>query len=583
MAKTSGDVSDGDAYKWIVLSNTTLGMLAAVISGSILMISLPAVFRGIGLNPVQPENVDYLLWAIIGYLVATAVFVVGFGRLGDMFGRALIYNLGFALFTLASIALSLLPGSGGEAARYLIVVRIIQGVGGAMIMANATALLTDAFPADQRGFALGINTVAALAGQFLGLLVGGLLADVNWRLVFWINVPLGVIGTIWGFWKLEDPEIKSSVGIDWLGNASFAVGLILILTGINYGIQPFGDEVMGWTSPTVVALLTGGVAVLVGFWFWERIASRPMFDLGLFRIKPFAYGNLANLLSSVARGGLQFMLLLWLQGIWLPLHGYSYEETPLWAAVFMLPLTVGFLAAGPAAGYYSDHFGARYFATGGMILGATAFALLTFLPANFPYWLFALLIFLNGVGSGLFSAPNSTQIMNSVPAKERGQASGMRATSMNAGQVLSIGIFFSLVIFGLAQTLPEAMESQLVAQNVPQAIAHRAASAPPVTSLFAAFLGYNPMGELIPADVLQSLPAGTAAVITGKQFFPSLISAPFMHGLAIALGFSCALYLISGLASWLGGGRYVHDDAERAAFFADSEGETGGPLPQQAE
>ena len=377
-----------DGYKWVVLSNTTLGMLAAAINSSILLISLPAVFRGIGLKALEPGNINYLLWAIIGYMIATAVLVVAFGRLGDQFGRVRMYNLGFAIFTVASVALSLLPGQGDFAAMYLIGVRVVQGVGGALIMANSTALLTDAFPAHERGLALGINVVAAIGGQFLGLLIGGLLADTNWRLVFWINVPFGLLGTVWAYWKLRDVRTRVSHKIDWAGNISFGLGLVLILTAITYGIQPYGTHVMAWGSPRVLLLFAGGVISLAVFIVAERRAVRPMMDFRLFRIPAFAYGNLANLSSAIARGGLQFMLIIWLQGIWLPLHGYSFEETPLWSAIFMLPLTAGFLIAGPLAGWLSDKLGGRPFAVGGMVLGAASFLALMVLPADFSYGLF---------------------------------------------------------------------------------------------------------------------------------------------------------------------------------------------------
>ncbi len=552
---TSQTARHPDRYKWMALSNTTLGMLAAAINGSILLISLPAVFRGIGLKALDPGNVNYLLWAIIGYMIATAVLVVAFGRLGDQFGRARVYSLGFAIFTLASIALSLLPGEGHFAATYLIVVRIIQGIGGALIMANSTAILTDAFPAHQRGTALGINMVAAIGGQFLGLLIGGLLADTNWRLVFWINVPFGLIGTIWAYWQLRDTRPPVSHTIDWAGNISFGLGLVLILTAITYGIQPYGDQVMSWTSPLVLALFALGFVCLGIFVAVELQIARPMLDLSLFRIAPFAYGSMAALFSSIARGGLQFMLIIWLQGIWLPLHGYGFEETPLWSAIFMLPLTAGFLLAGPVSGYLSDKFGGTPFAVGGMVLGAISFVLLLALPADFSYTLFAILLFANGLGSGLFVAPNSTQIMNAVPANERGQASGVRATAMNAGQVLSIGLFFSLMLAGLAASLPQSMEQGLLAQHVPAAVAHQVAGTPPVTSLFAAFLGYNPMGELIPPQVMASLPTANVAALTGHQFFPQLMSEPFKHGLMLAFGFSAILNLLAAAASWRGGAR----------------------------
>ena len=559
-------------YKWVALSNTTLGILAATLNASILMISLPAIFRGIDLDPLGPGNTNYLLWTIMGYMIATSVLVVAGGRLGDMLGRARIYNLGFAIFTAAAIALSFIPGKGDIAATYLIALRIVQGIGGALLMANATAILTDAFPSNQRGMAIGINSVAGIGGSFLGLIVGGLFADWDWRLVFWVNVPVGIIGTLWGVLKLRDIRPPRRDTLDWAGTVTFGLGLVLILVAITDGIQPYGDSLMSWGSPHVVSLIGLGLLCLVAFVLIEQRVARPMFDLKLLRIRPFLYGNLASLLSSIGRGGLQFMLIVWLQGIWLPLHGYSFESTPLWAGIYMLPLTLGFLVAGPASGFFSDRLGARPFAIAGMVLGAASFLALILLPADFPYWLFAFLIFLNGIGTGLFAPPNGIQIMNAVPAGERGQAAGARATTMNAGQLLSIGIFFSLMIAGLAQTLPAAMESGLVREGVPLAIAHKVAQAPPVVSLFSAFLGYNPMGKLIPQTVLDALPPDKAATITGGSFFPDLISVPFMHGLAFAFGFSMILYLLAALASWLAGGRFVHgEEAVGAEIRAPAE------------
>ena len=554
-------------HRRMALSSTTLGVLAAFINSSIILISLPAVFRGIGLKPLDPGNTGILLWTIMGYMVVTSVFVVTFGRLGDIVGRARIYNLGFAIFTLAALALALMP-TGRGAATYLVTLRIVQGIGGAMITATSTAILVDAFRPEQRGFAIGINTVAAISGQFIGLLVGGLLADVNWRLVFWLNVPIGAVGTLWGFISLRDRDAPPGGRLDWWGSASFALGLVLILVAITDGIQPSADAVMAWGSHKVLAELIGGAVILCAFVVIERRVPRPMLDIGLLRIRPFAIGNLASLLASTARGGLQFMLIVWLQGVWLPFHGYSFEDTPLWAGIFMLPLTVGFLAAGLVSGWLSDRYGARVFTTGGMILGAATFLGLMLLQANFAYWTFASLIFVSGVGSGLFSAPNSTQIMNAVPARERGQASGVRATMLNTGQVLSIGVFFSLMIAGLAWKLPGVMEVRLIAQGLSPAVAAQAAHAPPVASLFAAFLGYNPMDQLIPAAALHALPAAKAAAITGKTFFPEILAGPFMIGIKIAFSFALTLYLLAALASWKAGAKYIHREGSAQLYPA---------------
>jgi EmrB/QacA subfamily drug resistance transporter len=549
-------------YKWTALSNTTLGSFMATLDSSIVIISLPAIFRGIHLDPLEPSNISYLLWMLMGYLVCTAVLVVTFGRLGDIYGRVKMYNAGFAIFTAASIALSLTPGHGSSAAIYLIVLRVVQGVGGAMLLANSTAIITDAFPVEERGKAMGINAIAAISGSFVGLILGGVLADWDWRLVFWVNVPFGIFGTIWAYRKLRELSARKPARIDWLGNITFAVGLVALLTGITYGIQPYGGHTMGWTSPMVLACLLGGVGLLALFGYIETRVRDPMFNLRLFGIRPFTMGNIAGFLSSISRGGLQFMLIIWLQGIWLPLHGYSFESTPLWAGIFMIPLTLGLLVSAPIAGRLSDRYGARGFATGGMLVGALSFLLLMLLPVNFNYWAFAALIFLNGVGMGVFTPPNTTAVMNSVPADQRGQASGMRATFQNSGMVLSIGIFFSLMIVGLAATLPKTMHDHLVAEAVDPVVAERVSNEPPVGSLFAAFLGYNPMQTLLGEDGLHDVPPQNAQEITGKTFFPDLIAEPFIDGLRIAFSFSFILCLVAAWASWMRGGVPAHAEFE---------------------
>ncbi|WP_238164565.1 MFS transporter [Kribbella pittospori] len=552
--------ADHPRYKWIALSNTTVGMLMATINSSIVIISMPDIFRGIKLDPLQPGNVSYLLWMLMGFLLVTAVLVVSLGRLGDIYGRVKIYNLGFAVFTAGSIALVFDPFTQGSGALWLILWRLVQGVGAAMLFANSTAILTDAFPSDRRGFALGINQVAAIGGSFVGLVIGGLLAPVDWRLVFLISVPFGLIGTVWSYKSLRETSVRTRARVDWVGNALFAVGLTAILAGITYGIQPYGGHDMGWTNPWVLTGLIGGAALLAVFCVVEARVEAPMFNLSLFRIRAFTAGNLAGLLASVSRGGLQFMLIIWLQGIWLPLHGYSFASTPLWAGIYLLPLTVAFLIAGPLSGFLSDRYGARAFATGGLLLAALSFLGLMMLPTNFNYWAFGGLLVLNGIGSGLFSAPNTTAIMNSVPANRRGVASGMRGTFFNSGTSLSIGIFFSLMIVGLAQTLPAALTSGLEAHGVSATVATGIGQQPPVGSLFAAFLGANPIGTLLgglPASAVQGADLNT---LTSKQFFPQLIATPFHHGLVIVFSAAIAMSLIAAVASLFRGTRYVHTD-----------------------
>ena len=550
-----------DRYKWIALSNTTLSMTMATIDASIVIVAMPAIFRGIGLNPLTPGNVTYLLWMIIGYLLVQSVFVVTLGRLGDMFGRVKIYNLGFVVFTLASILLSLDPFTGTHGAMWLIGWRFVQAFGGAMLMANSAAILTDAFPANKRGMALGINQIAGISGQFVGLLLGGLLAAVDWRLVFWVNVPIGLFGTVWAYKSLREIATTKRAKIDWIGNVMFAVGLGSLLVAITYGIRPYGGHATGWTNPWIIGGLVGGVVLLAAFCVFETKIAEPMFQMSLFKIRAFAAGNAASLLGSIARGGLQFMLVIWLAGIWLPLHGYDFVVTPLWAGIYMLPLTAGFLIAGPISGTLSDRYGPRLFATSGLLLAALCFTGLMLLPVDFSYWVFALLIFGNGVGSGLFASPNTSAIMSAVPARHRGSASGMRSTFQNSGMALSIGIFFSLMIAGLASTLPKTLTAGLTAQGVPASVATQVSHLPPVSTMFAALLGYNPVKNLLaPSGVLSRLPAHNVAVLTGRQFFPHLISAPFHHGLVIVFTAAAIMSVTGALVSLLRGKQFYYDD-----------------------
>ena len=549
------------AYKWIALSNTTIGMLIATVNATSILIAMPVIFRGINIDPLDPANFSYLLWLLMGYMVVSAVLVVTAGRLGDMFGRARVYNVGFAIFTVSAVALSLVWSQGSAGALELIVLRMVQAVGGAMLMASSAALLTDAFPANERGFALGINMVAGMAGSFLGIVVGGILASINWRWVFLINVPIGIVGTIWGFWQLREIGVRYPARIDWFGNLTFAAGLALILVGITSGLQPYGGSSMGWGNPSVIGMVAGGLVILALFAYWETRTAEPMFHLDLFKIRAFTAGNIAGLLGAISRGGLQFMLVIWLQGIWLPLHGYDYTQTPLWAGIYMLPMTVGFLAAGPISGILSDRYGARPFATGGMIVTAVAFGFLMLLPADFSFPVFGAVIFTIGIGMGLFASPNTAAIMNSVPARHRGVASGIRVTFNNVGMPLSIGLFFTLMIIGLNATVPSAMFNGLTANGVPVAVAQRLAGLPPIGYLFASFLGYNPLQTLL-GPVLNQLPAADAARITGKTFFPSLISQPFQHGLVLVLSVSIGASLVAALASALRGGQFVHQERE---------------------
>jgi EmrB/QacA subfamily drug resistance transporter len=542
-----------DNYKWVALANTTAAMFMSALDGSIVIIAMPAIFRGIHLDPLSSGNISYLLWMIMGYRLVQAVLVVNLGRLGDMFGRVRMYNQGFVVFTIASVLLSFDPFQGTHGAMWLIGWRFVQAIGGSMLMANSAAILTDAFPPERRGFALGTNQISALAGMFIGLVLGGILVEWDWRAVFWINVPVGVFGTLWAYRRLRDNGERHKAKIDWWGNITFALGLGSVLVACTYGIQPYHGSSMGWESPVVLGELIGGIILLIVFVIIETRIAEPMFRIGLFRIRAFAFGNLAGLLVSIARGGIQFMLIIWLQGIWLPVHGYSYEQTPLWAGIFMLPMTAGFLVSGPASGILSDKFGSRGIATSGMAVFALSFVGLILLPVNFPYWAFALLVALNGIGSGMFASPNSSSIMGSVPARERGAASGMRATFQNSGTAVSIGVVFTLMIVGLSNSLPSALSGGLTRLGVPSGQAHQLASLPPVSSLFASVLGVNPIQHLLGPSVLAHLPAASRATLTGESFFPSLLTGPFHSGLVVVFSVSAVLSVLAGLASLLRG------------------------------
>ncbi len=559
----STSAATADRYKWIALSNATLAVLLATLDGSITIIAMPDIFRGIHLDPLLPSNSFYLLWMILGYLIVTSVLIVSLGRLGDMVGRVKIYNLGFVIYTVASLLLAIDWLDGRAGASYLIAFRILQGVGGACLLANAAAIITDAFPSHQRGMALGINNIVGVSGFFIGLVLGGILAPIDWRLVFLISVPVGILGTVWAYLRLRELHTPRPASIDWGGNVTFALGLVLVMVAITYGIRPAGGHATGWTSPRVLGLLAAAAVSLVVFVFVERRQREPMFDLSLFHIRAFTFGTLSTFLSAVARGGLMFMLIIWLQGIWLPEHGFDFSSTPLWAGIYMLPMTIGLLLAGPTSGYLSDRFGARPFATSGMLLSAVGFGLMLLLPVDFSYVPFGAILLLIGLSMGLFASPNRAAVMNSLPARARGVGGAMNQTFQNSAQVLSVGIFFTLMIVGLSSTLPHTMAAGLTAHGVPPAQAHEVAGLPPVSILFAAFLGYNPIQHLLGAHVLAGLPAGAAGVLTGRTFFPQLISGPFRDGLHAAFAFAIVACLIAAVASLARGGRpEVEADAE---------------------
>jgi EmrB/QacA subfamily drug resistance transporter len=570
-------------YKWIALSNTTIGTLMASIDGTIVMISLPAIFRGIYGTSVLPPF-QYLLWVLFGYSVVTSTLLVTFGRISDMVGRVRLFNLGFAIFTVGSLLCTITPSPGDLGATELIVFRIIQGIGGAFLFANSAAILTDAFPTNERGMALGTNMVAALAGSLVGLVLGGILVVFNWRLIFLVSVPVGALGTVWSYAKLKETgTIRKNQKLDIWGNAAFGGGLTLVLVGVTYGLIPWGASPMGWGDPWVIASLLVGTALLAAFPFIESRVADPMFRLELFRIRMFSAANIAGLLSSIGRGGVMIMLIILLQGIWLPLHGYSYTSTPLWAGIFMIPMTLGFVVMGPLSGYLSDKHGARLFATLGMLITAATFIALSFLPYDFDYLPFAVILFVMGLGGGMFASPNIASIMNSVPPEHRGAASGMRATLQNTGQTVSLAIFFTVIITGLSSSLPSALTKALTTAGVPQLAQAKLNSIPPTSALFAAFLGSNPMGAMLSAvqtqfpSIYSLIPSSTVSYLTNQTFFPNAIAPAFMSSLQLSFYIGAALSLVAAAASLLRGKKYIHE-VEQAKEMARKQEETPAPL-----
>jgi MFS family permease len=550
-------------YKWVALSNTTLGTLMASIDGTIVLIALPAIFRGIKVNPLT--SFPYLLWILFGYLIVTATLLVSFGRISDIYGRVRLYNLGFAIFASGSILLYLTPNTGSLGALELIFFRIIQAVGAAFLFSNSAAIITDAFPANERGKALGINQVASLAGSFIGLVLGGTLATIDWRFVFLVSVPVSTFGAAWSYWKLKElGTVSRGEKIDVWGNITFAAGLTVLLVSLTYGLLPYGSATMGWSDPYVIAGLISGAALLVAFPFVERWVKSPMFRLSLFKIRTFSAGIFAGFLAAVARGGVMIMLSILLQGIWLPLHGINYTDTPFWAGIYLLPLSAGFVTMGPISGTLSDKYGARGLSTLGMMITCGTFLGLAALPYNFDYLEFAVLIYVQGMGMGMFASPNTASIMNSVPPEHRGVASGMRTTLQNTGMVASIAAFFAVIVLSLSNGLPAAFASSLKEAGAPQLIPYFT-SLSPTGSLFSAFLGYNPVASIIaqlPHSVAATLSSQTVGVLTGLHWFPSAIANSFVFSLHGAFYVSAGLSSVAAIASLLRGKRYIHGQPE---------------------
>lgn len=550
-------------YKWVALSNTTIGVLMASINGTIIMISLPAIFNGIHLDPFSAGSFQYLLWILMGYMIISAVLLVTVGRLSDIYGRTRLFNLGFLIFTVGSILLYLTPGQGEQAAMELIVFRMIQAVGAAFLFANSAAIIIDSFPSTERGKAMGINQIAGLAGSLIGLVLGGVLSAVYWRDVFLVSVPVGLLGTGWSYWKLKDNATRrKDEKIDYAGNVTFAAGITLILIGVTYGLMPYGSSSMGWTNPWVLLSMFAGIVFLVLFVFVERVVEQPMFNMKFFKIRAFSTGSFAGFLQSMGMGGVMFMVIILLQGIWLPLRGYSYSSVPFWAGIYMIPMMLGFVALGPISGALSDRLGARLLSTVGMLIGAAAFLILTLFNYDFQYPLFGVTLFMMGAGMGMFAAPNITAVMNSVPPHDRGTASGMRTTLQNAGQTVSMGIFFTVVLVGLTTRLPGSFSSALSGVGA-QILIPVFDKIPPTSALFSAFLGYNPIATilgLLPSQFSSLISSSTLSTLEGQHWFPTALAPAFMGSLRLSFYMGAVLLLIAALLSAIRGKRYVFDE-----------------------
>lgn len=559
-------------YKWTALSIILISSLMSSINMSITLIALPAIFNGIQIDPMN--SFQYLLWILMVFGLVNATLLLSFGRLSDIYGRAKFFKLGFLIFTIGSVLLYLTPSTGDAGAIEIIIFRIIQAVGSAFTMANGSAIIADSFHHSERGKALGINMVMWMAGQFIGLLLGGILAVFNWRYVFLVSVPFGIIGTIWSVLKLKEISIISGEGkIDYLGNITFVAAIISILLGISYGLMPYGNDSMGWSNPWVIFAMVFGIVLLPIFLYIETKVEVPMFNLNLFKIKMFSFANLAGLSNSLARGGMMFMLIILLQGIWLPLNGYSYESTPFWAGVFMLPLTLGMAIMGPISGHMSDKYGPRWISTTGMVINTMAFLILASIPYNFDYWVFAIALFAMGIGSGMFGSPNTASIMNSVPAQDRGVASGMQYTIMNTAFTISMGIFFTIVIVGISQRFPEEITSSLTSIGASQ-LAPLFNQIPPTGALFSAFLGYNPMGTMLQSlhqSTVSMIPPQIVTTITGTTWFPKTLANAFMPSLQMAFYIGAVMSAIAAIFSAFRGEKFINESHIEFDTFNDVE------------
>jgi MFS family permease len=525
--------------KWIALSNTSIAIFIAFANYNMIIIALPQIFNSLRFNPTAPDALGYLIWLILGYMIVTSSLVVTFGRISDLKGRAKLYSFGFLIFAISSGILSTVNGYGDSAVLEMIILRLFQGVGGGLLMVNSAAILTDYFPKNELGKALGLNQVSGLVGGVAGLIIGGVLSVINWRYIFLLDFVVGIIGTLWSFKSLRDVQKPIKQPLDIIGNVLFALGITLLLISVTYGLLPYGNQQLGWGNPFVITGLTISFLAIGIFVLVESKVKNPMFDLSLFKVRDFSVANFTNFIASMARQGILLMMLVLLQGIWLPLHGVPYSQTPFWAGLYLIPNMLGFAALGPISGILSDRYGSKVFTSLGLFVSALGFFLLSLLPYDFQLWQFFAISFLMGAGMGLFSSPNMADIMASVPVQKRGAASGMRASLQNTASAISVVLYFSVVITGMAVTLNSSIESALSSYGI-----HLNVNLPAAVAIFSALLGYDPLSSLT-----SSLPTSVASHIDTPAFFVTAIAPSFMSGFRLMLNISAALLVLSGILS----------------------------------
>jgi EmrB/QacA subfamily drug resistance transporter len=408
-------------YRWWVLLVTSVGALMASLTSGTLIIALPEI-----LNDLHTD-IFSLLWIVVGYTLVATVLVLNAGRIADMVGRARSYTLGFVIFTLASILCALAPN-----ASQLILWRLVQGVGGALLMANATALVTDAFPRPELGRALGINGMVIGAGAIMGPILGGWLTGYGWRTIFWFNVPIGIVGAVAaGLILVEQAQRAKRIEIDWLGSVLYFVGLMGLMMALAFG------GVYGWTTWWVVGGFVAFILATPVFLWVEAHHHAPLLDLSLFRDRLYTMGNVTGFLNSVARNGVLFLLVFYLQG--------ARGEDPVTAGLMLAPLAIGLIVLSPISGALADRYGSRELATAGMVITGLGLAGLMTLQTDTPYWQLAFWQLVVGAGSGIFNSPNTSAVMGVVPPNKRGVGAGTRMMLMQSGFVVSIALAIGLV------------------------------------------------------------------------------------------------------------------------------------------